>query len=104
MRLHDRGFKKYALTKLFQHVKFLQRNKLLKTELPLPNVCQPLTIQEAERRIFQEGEASFALSQQDEEISVPLASPLNATLTNNNSKTALKKHKRNKPLSRDFFN
>ena len=75
LRLHNRGFKKCVLTKLFRNVTYSQRNKLLKLESPLPNVCQPLTMQEAERRILQEGEAMFSLSKQDG------ASTLNAVQT-----------------------
>ena len=71
VRLRNRGFKKYVLSKLFRHVTYLQRNKLLNTVLPLPNVCQPLTIQEEERRILLEGEETFSLSQGDEETSHP---------------------------------
>ena len=68
LRLRNRGFKKYVLTKLFQHITYSQRNKLLNTEIPLPpDVCQPLTLQEAERRIVQEGETAFALSQEGEQ-------------------------------------
>ena len=48
----EKNFKKYVLSKLFQHVTYSQRDKLLNTELPLPNVCEPLTIQEAERTIL----------------------------------------------------
>jgi len=55
-----------VLFKLFQHVTYSQRNKLLNTEISLPNVCQPLTLQEAERKIVQEGEAAFAFSQEGE--------------------------------------
>ena len=39
LNLHNRGFRKFVLTELFQHVTYSQRNKLLNTELPLPNVC-----------------------------------------------------------------
>ena len=87
--LRNHGFRKYVPTKLLQHVTYLQRNKLLNTELPLPNVCQPLTTQEAERRIVLEGEAIFNLSQGDEETSSPPASILNTShsATNNNSTT-----------------
>jgi len=62
LRLRNRGFKKYVLSKLFRQVTYSQRNKLLNTELPLPNVCQPLTVLEAERRILPEGEETFSLS------------------------------------------
>ena len=65
LRLRNLGFLKYVLTKLFRNVTYSQRNKLLKIESPLPNVCQPLTIQEAERRILQEGVAMLALSKED---------------------------------------
>ena len=76
-------FNKYVLTKLFRNVTYSQRNKLLKLESPLPNVCQPLTMQEAERRILQEGEALFALSQEDGVTFAHPASTLNAALTFN---------------------
>ena len=71
LRLRNRGFRKYVLTKLFQHVTYSQRNKLLNTELPLPDVCQPLTTQEAGRRIVLEGEAIFSLSQGTRKLPVP---------------------------------
>ena len=66
LRLRNRGFRKYVLVKLFQHVTYSQRNELLNIEMPFPNVCQPLTLQETERIIVQEGEAAFALSQEGE--------------------------------------
>ena len=40
--LRNNGIKKYIHTKLFQHVTYSQRDKVLNTELPLPNVCEPL--------------------------------------------------------------
>ena len=87
LRLRNRGFKKYVLSKLFQHVTYSQRDKLLNTELPLPNVCEPLTIQEAERRILLDGEAAYSLSQGDEGTTSHLVSnPQSSTfLLNNNS-------------------
>ena len=64
-------------------------------ELPLPNVCEPLTIQEAETRIILDGEAAYSLSQGDKATSDPLDfNPrtntfLNATNSiNSNSKIA----------------
>ena len=83
LRLRNLGFLKYVLTKLFRNVTYSQRNKLLKIESPLPNVCQLLTMQEAERRILQEGEALFALSQEDGVTFAHPASTLNAALTFN---------------------
>ena len=44
LSLRNNGIKKYIHTKLFQHVTYSQRDKLLNTELPLPNVCEPLII------------------------------------------------------------
>ena len=86
LRLRNRGFRKYVLAKLFQHVTYSLRNKLLSTELPPPNACRPLTIQKAEKRIFLEGKAAFALSQEDEATFGPPTSLLNTTnkiLSNN---------------------
>ena len=91
LRLRNRGFKKYILSKLFRHVTYSQRNKLLNTELPLPDVCQPLTCQEAERRIMLEGEETFSLSQGDEATSSPpditRSRILNATNNSSNNNT-----------------
>ena len=75
-------------SQLFQHVTYSQRNKLLNSELPLPTVCQSLTIQEAGRRIVQDGEETFARSQEDEETSpAPLALALNTTNKQTSSTT-----------------
>ena len=70
-------------------------DKLLNTELSLPNICEPLTIQEAEMRIILDGEAAYSLSQGDEATSDPLdfnprtSTFLNATNSiNSNSKIA----------------
>ena len=81
--LRNCGFKKYVLSKLFQHVTYSQRDKLLNTELPLPNVCEPLTIQEAETRIILEGETAYSLSQGDEETSNHLDSNLRTSISLN---------------------
>ena len=70
--MRNRGFRKNVPTWLFQHVTCSQRNKLLNSEISLPTVCQPLTKQEAERRIAQEGEETFAHSQGAEETSPEL--------------------------------
>ena len=103
LRLCSCGFRKYVLMKLFQRVTFMQRNKLLNTEPSLLNVCQPLTVQKAERRIFQEGKASFAHSQEDEETSAPPG----FTPQHNPHQQQYnhpKKHGGNEPPARDFFN
>ena len=83
LRLRNRGFKKYVLSKLFEHVTYSQRDKLLNTETPLPNVCEPLTIQEAETRIILEGETAYSLSQGDEETSNHLDSNLRTSISLN---------------------
>ena len=44
LNLRNNGIKKYIHAKLFQHVTYSLRDKLLNTELPLPNVCEPLII------------------------------------------------------------
>ena len=74
LRLRNRGFKKYLLLKLFNKITYAQRNKLLKTEVLFSNICEPVTYQEAERRMLLEGEQIFAQSQGDEATSVPTAS------------------------------
>ena len=52
LSLRNNGIKKYIHAKLFQHVTYLQRDKLLNTKLPLPNVREPLIILEAEKEDF----------------------------------------------------
>ena len=52
LSLRNNGIKKYIHAKLFQHVTYLLRDKLLNTKLPLPNVSEPLIILEAEKEDF----------------------------------------------------
>jgi len=52
LNLRNNGIKKYIHAKLFQHVTYSLRDKLLNTKLPLPNVCEPLIILEAEKEDF----------------------------------------------------
>ena len=52
LSLRNNGIKKYIHAKLFQHVTYSLRDKLLNTKLPLPNVCEPLIILEAEGGFF----------------------------------------------------
>ena len=66
LRLRNKGFKKYLLKKLFQHVTYSQRNELLNSKISTPIVCDSLTLQEAEMRIISEGEEIFNLSQGEE--------------------------------------
>ena len=76
--------------KLFSKITYAQRNELLKTDTPFSNICEPITFQEAEKRIVQDGEAAFALSQEedtDEATSVPLAPTLNNNTSFNNNAT-----------------
>ena len=76
LRLRNRGFKKYLLLKLFSKITYAQRNELLNKEKLFSNNCEPVTYQEAERRLLREGEQLFAQSQGDEETIVPLTSHL----------------------------
>jgi len=52
LNLRNNGIKKYIHAKLFQHVTYSLRDKLLNTKLPLPNVREPLIILEAEKEDF----------------------------------------------------
>ena len=70
VRYNTEKIKKKTQMLIFHTV--LQKDKLLNTELPLPNVCEPLTIQEAKTRIILDGEAAYSLSQGDEATSDPL--------------------------------
>ena len=63
--LCNRGFKKYTLMKLFSKITYAQRNELLKKDTPLSNICEPITFQEAERRMILDGERALASSQED---------------------------------------
>ena len=76
LRLRNRGFKKYLLLKLFSKITYAQRNKLLNKEELFSNDCEPVTYQEAEKRLLREGEQLFAQSQGDEVTTVPLTSHL----------------------------
>ena len=61
----------------------MRRDKLLNMEPSPLHACQPITLQEAERRIIREGEDSFVLSQEDEETS-----DLQATIQRNTEETS----------------
>ena len=88
LRLRNRGFRKYLLKKLFQHVTYAQRNELLNSKISTPAVCESLTLQEAETRIIREGEEIFNLSQEVEVASLadPRTSTLNANLSTTNQR------------------
>ena len=91
LRLHNRGLKKYTLTKLFSKITCAQRNELLKKDPPLSNICESVNFQEAERRIILDGERALASSQEDHGVaatSVPTALHVLNNLTNTNSMTA----------------
>jgi hypothetical protein len=81
LRLRNRGFKKYLLLKLFSKITYAQRNKLLNKEKCFSNDCEPVTYQEAEKKLLREGEQLFAQSQGDEETIVPPTSHLAAPST-----------------------
>ena len=74
LRLRNRGFKKYLLLKLFSKITYAQRNKLLNKDKFFSNDCEPVTYQEAEKKLLREGEQLFAQSQGDEATTVPQAS------------------------------
>ena len=76
LRLRNRGFKKYLLLKLFSKITYAQRNKLLNKEKFFSNDCEPVTYQEAEKKLLREGEQLFAQSQGDEATTVLQASHL----------------------------
>ena len=88
LRLRNRGFRKYLLKTLFQHVTYAQRNDLLNSKISTPTVCDSLTLQEAETRIIRKGEEIFNLSQEEEVAS--LADPRTITLSTNLSTTNLR--------------
>ena len=67
---------------------YAQRNELLKTEAAFSNICEPITFQEAERRILRDGEATFALSQEDKATTAPPASTRNPTLNTVSKETS----------------
>ena len=58
MRLHNRGFRKYVLIKLFRYVTYAQEITVKMEPSPL-HPYQPLTLQQAERRIITVGEDLF---------------------------------------------
>ena len=74
--------------KFFSKITYAQRNELLKKDSPLSNMCEPITFQEAERRMLLDGERAFANSQEeqgDEATSVLPA--LNNSINNINMNT-----------------
>ena len=90
LRLRNRGFRKYTLTKLFSKITYAQRNELLKTDTPLSNICNSVTLQEAEKRMLLDGEKSLAASQEEPEAAVMpdhTALHANNNNTNNNHNT-----------------
>ena len=87
LRLRNCGFKKYMLTKLFSKVTYAQRNELLKTDTPLSNVRNSVTLQEAEKRMLLDGEKTLAASQEEPEgVVIPVHTALHANNNINNNK------------------
>ena len=76
LRLRNRGFKKYLLNNLFSKITYAERNKLLSSEVPFSNICEPVTYQEAERSLLRDGEELFAQSQGDGATYAPPTSAL----------------------------
>ena len=76
LHLRNRGFKKYLLNNLFSKITYAERNKLLSSEVPFSNICEPVTYQEAERSLLRDGEELFAQSQGDGATYAPPASVL----------------------------
>ena len=66
LRLRNRGFRKYMLSKLFSKITYAQRDELLKIDTPLSNALNSVTLQEAERRMILDGEKALAASQEEE--------------------------------------
>ena len=93
VRLRNRGFRKYLLKKLFQHVTYAQRNELLNSKISTPTVCDSLTLQEAETRIIRGGEEIFNLSQEEEVAS--LTNPRTLTLSTTNLRSSNNKDQTN---------
>ena len=72
LRLRNRGFRKYTLTKLFSKVTYAQRNELLKKDTPPSNAITSVTLQEAERRLLLDGERSLRALQGEAEAAAML--------------------------------
>ena len=62
LRLRNRGFRKYMLSKLFSKITYTQRDELLKKDIPLSNALNSVTLQEAEKRMILDGEKALAAS------------------------------------------
>ena len=62
LRLRNRGFRKYTLSKLFSKITYTQRDELLKIDAPLSNTLNSVTLQEAEQRMMLDGEKALAAS------------------------------------------
>ena len=90
LRLRNRGFRKYMLSKLFSKITYTQRDELLKKDTPLSNASNSVTLQEAERRMILDGEKALAASQEEEVEAEDFPARtvlLSRNLNNNNSTT-----------------
>ena len=67
LRLRNRGFRKYMLSKLFSKITYTQRDELLKIDTSLSYAPNSVTLQEAERRMILDGEKALAASEEDRE-------------------------------------
>ena len=92
LSLRNNGIKKYIHAKLFQHVTYLLRDKLFNTKLPLPNVCEPLIILEAEGGFFWKERQHSAFRKGTRQlpilVSIPRISDFLSTTSNSNNTTA----------------
>ena len=92
LRLRNRGFRKYMLSKLFSKITYAQRDELLKIDAPLSNTLNSVTLQEAEKRMMLDGEKALAASQEEAKAEdIPartelLTHNLNNNSTNNNNR------------------
>ena len=89
LRLRNRGFRKYMLSKLFSKITYTQRDELLKKDTPLSNAFNSVTLQEAEKRMILDSEKALAASQEEAKAEdIPAHMVLlahNNSTTNNNS-------------------
>ena len=86
LRLRNRGFRKYMLSKLFSKITYAQRDELLKIDAPLSNALNSVTLQEAERRMILDGEKALAASQEEAKAKdIPARMELLAHNHNNNT-------------------
>ena len=104
LRLRNRGFRKYTLSKLFSKVTYAQRNELLKKDTPLSNAYISVALQEAERRLLLDSERILRASQGEAEATAMLDPTVLHTLNNTTTRNTANTSRHSRTLSPEGWN